>query len=277
VYRDAQNREEGYADYKVGKVYFAVDEISIKKQENFFPLRKETLAELMFQDKDILSEAEKRRMRSLVFYNCESKEKLQETLTQRKVLSEEMKKKVEIENVGRRVENRRQPIRVVFASCKEANAIYEERRSWKGTNTFISRDLTPEEQNRRDAENRERVEKNCKRNEQQQHQHYQPHTQRENNPQRTQRNNLQHQQQQQRHFQPQTQREDNPQHISQRRPIFCPQQYFQQFQQPSHYSQQPAHHPLQPPSLPRPPPRRPTPPTQQPPPIRLGFGPPRNY
>jgi len=36
-YRDARNRKEGYANYKVGKVYFNPDEIYVRKEEKLLP------------------------------------------------------------------------------------------------------------------------------------------------------------------------------------------------------------------------------------------------
>jgi len=91
-YRDPRNRKDGYANYKVGKVYFNFDEVCLMSKGDILPKECKSLSELL-DDSDILSDAEKTRQKSLIFYNCahESEVGLKDQLIEKQVMARDNK------------------------------------------------------------------------------------------------------------------------------------------------------------------------------------------
>lgn len=125
-YRDTQNRGGGYADYKVGKVYFSFDEVAIMRDDKYYPTEDLSLSEILHQDKEVLSEEEKVKQRTLIFYQCQQEDHLMDILRERKIAGEEVKVE-RMERIGNKQDKRIQPLRVVFQGVKETEEIYVRR------------------------------------------------------------------------------------------------------------------------------------------------------
>ena len=145
-YRDARNRKEGYANYKVGKVYFNPDEIFVWKDEKFLPREKISLSEMLDKDENILSREEKIKQRSLIFYNCAHNDEvgLKGQLIEKQVMTEQTSF-VSFERIGKQQEDRLQPVRVTFTNPRHVEDIFSRRKNLKGTTLFVARDLSRDE------------------------------------------------------------------------------------------------------------------------------------
>ena len=136
-YRDPRNRIKGYAKYKVGKFYFAPDEIDISIGLETYPGMPRTLSEMLDQDSEILSLEEKEKAKSLIFCNCTKEE--QELVAD---MSEKKMSEFEIEitrtqRIGKeREQNKPKPLLCVFRSVTQCEQIYANRHKLGASRIF---------------------------------------------------------------------------------------------------------------------------------------------
>jgi len=146
-YRDIRNRNQGYADYKVGKYYFSPDEVLVEKNGEIFPSNVIPMYEMLEKSADILTEETKKRNRSLIFQNCmhETGMGLIAHLVQQQVVEDRSIECVKFERIGKKVEGKIQSVRVEFKNSKQAEAVFENRGKVQHSKLFIHRDLTPQQ------------------------------------------------------------------------------------------------------------------------------------
>ena len=154
-YRDTRNRAEGYAQYRVGKVYFSPDEVSIEIVDEtnlyaegpIFPSRDITLNEMLIES-SIITELEKKRITSLILYNCPipTEQHIMQELREAKIVENNNEIEiVEVTRIGKQYPNKIQPVKIICQTVAQADNIYAKRRNLKASRVFVAREMTGEE------------------------------------------------------------------------------------------------------------------------------------